>query len=60
MSHLLAELTRVEAGRLVPDATVILPSAAIEQHGPHLLAVCVRDVTAAIEEFHRSAGAWFA
>jgi len=36
VTHLLAELTRVEAGRLVPDATVILPSAAIEQHGPHL------------------------
>lgn len=36
MTHLLAELTRIEAGRLVPDATVILPSAAIEQHGPHL------------------------
>lgn len=36
MTHLLAELTRDEAGRIVPDATVILPSAAIEQHGPHL------------------------
>lgn len=36
MTHLLAELTRIEAGRQVPDATVIIPSAAIEQHGPHL------------------------
>lgn len=36
MPHLLAELTRVEAGEQVPEATVILPSAAIEQHGPHL------------------------
>lgn len=36
MTHLLAELTRIEVGRRVPDATVILPSAAIEQHGPHL------------------------
>ena len=35
-SQLLAELTRDEAGRRVPDATVILPTAAIEQHGPHL------------------------
>lgn len=35
-SYLLAELTRTEAGTRVPDATVIIPTAAIEQHGPHL------------------------
>jgi creatinine amidohydrolase len=33
---LLAELTREAIRRAAPDATVILPTAAIEQHGPHL------------------------
>ena len=35
-SVLLAELTREQIRRLAPEATVILPTAAIEQHGPHL------------------------
>jgi creatinine amidohydrolase len=30
------ELTRTEIGQWAPDATVVLPVAAIEQHGPHL------------------------
>ncbi len=33
---LLAELTRDEIERLAPNSTVVLPTAAIEQHGPHL------------------------
>lgn len=32
----IAELTRVELRDLAPRATLILPTAAIEQHGPHL------------------------
>lgn len=34
--HLLDELTRVEARALAPDALLILPVGATEQHGPHL------------------------
>lgn len=30
------ELTRTEIGQWAPDTTVVLPVAAIEQHGPHL------------------------
>ncbi|HVL25890.1 MAG TPA: creatininase family protein, partial [Thermomicrobiales bacterium] len=30
------ELTRQELGALLPDAVVVLPTAATEQHGPHL------------------------
>jgi len=30
------ELTRDELGALLPDAVVVLPTAATEQHGPHL------------------------
>jgi creatinine amidohydrolase len=30
------ELTRTELGEWAPEATVVLPVAAIEQHGPHL------------------------
>ena len=30
------EITRVEAGRRAPEALVVLPVGAIEQHGPHL------------------------
>jgi len=30
------ELTRTEVGQWAPDTTVVLPIAAIEQHGPHL------------------------
>src|SRR5687768_5146513 len=30
------ELTRRELGALLPDAVVVLPTAATEQHGPHL------------------------
>jgi creatinine amidohydrolase len=33
---LLAELTREQVRELAPRATVVLPTAAIEQHGPHL------------------------
>jgi creatinine amidohydrolase len=33
---LLAEMTREEARRLAPDALVLLPVGAVEQHGPHL------------------------
>lgn len=33
---LLAELTRDEVRRRAPSSTLILPTAAIEQHGPHL------------------------
>jgi creatinine amidohydrolase len=32
----LAELTRVELQQRLPDATVVLPIGATEQHGPHL------------------------
>ncbi|WP_127588695.1 creatininase family protein [Paenibacillus koleovorans] len=35
-SLLLHELTRTEIGEWAPQATVILPVAATEQHGPHL------------------------
>ncbi|RME60721.1 MAG: creatininase family protein [Caldilineae bacterium] len=35
-SILLAELTRDAIARLAPEATVVLPTASIEQHGPHL------------------------
>src|SRR5581483_2259073 len=33
---LLAEMTREQIRRIAPRATVVLPTAAIEQHGPHL------------------------
>lgn len=33
---LLAELTREQIREIAPRATVVLPTAAIEQHGPHL------------------------
>lgn len=33
---LLAELTREQIRAIAPEATVVLPTAAIEQHGPHL------------------------
>lgn len=35
-SILLAEMTRDQIATLAPEATVILPTASIEQHGPHL------------------------
>lgn len=35
-SHWMAELTRDAVSRVVPNATVLLPTAAIEQHDPHL------------------------
>lgn len=35
-SFLFQELTREEIGRWAPEATAVLPVAAIEQHGPHL------------------------
>ena len=50
MTHLLAELTRDEAGRQVPDATVIMPSAAIEQHGPHLPIITDTCIVEAVSE----------
>ena len=58
-SVLLAELTREQIRRLAPEATVVLPTAAIEQHGPHLPtltdtaacgAVCQRAAEAAAAE----------
>ena len=36
MPVLLEELTREEARALAPDALVVLPAGAVEQHGPHL------------------------
>jgi creatinine amidohydrolase len=33
---LLAEMTREQIRAIAPDTTVVLPTAAIEQHGPHL------------------------
>jgi len=36
MPILLEELTREEARALAPDALVVLPVGAVEQHGPHL------------------------
>jgi creatinine amidohydrolase len=36
MTTLLAELTREQIRQLAPTATAILPTASIEQHGPHL------------------------
>lgn len=33
---LLAEMTREQVRELAPRATVVLPTAAVEQHGPHL------------------------
>lgn len=32
----LNEMTREQIGRVAPDTTVVLPTAATEQHGPHL------------------------
>jgi creatinine amidohydrolase len=53
-THLLAEMTRIEVGERVPDATVIIPTAAIEQHGPHL--PIITD-TAIVEAVSRGAAA---
>ena len=36
MTILFSELTRDDIERLAPETTVVLPTAAIEQHGPHL------------------------
>ena len=36
MTILLAEMTREAIRRLAPDALAVLPTASIEQHGPHL------------------------
>src|SRR5262245_30841890 len=36
MAQLLEELTRDQARALAPEALVVLPVGAIEQHGPHL------------------------
>jgi len=36
MTILLADMTRDEIAEAAPDAVVILPTASIEQHGPHL------------------------
>jgi creatinine amidohydrolase len=36
MTILFSELTRDEIQRLAPETTVVLPTASIEQHGPHL------------------------
>lgn len=36
MTILFSELTRDEIKRLAPETTVVLPTASIEQHGPHL------------------------
>jgi creatinine amidohydrolase len=34
--HMLASMTREEVRAVAPDATLLMPTAAIEQHGPHL------------------------
>jgi creatinine amidohydrolase len=36
VSFLFAEMTREEIRQVAPSATAVLPTAAIEQHGPHL------------------------
>ena len=36
MNLLLAEMTRKEIQRIAPHTTVVLPTASMEQHGPHL------------------------
>src|SRR5690625_1716481 len=36
MTHKLMELTRETIKRVAPQATAVIPVAAIEQHGPHL------------------------
>jgi creatinine amidohydrolase len=36
MSILLAEMTREQIAQLAPEAIAVLPTASIEQHGPHL------------------------
>ncbi len=36
MTVLLAEMTREQIKRLAPNAVAVLPTAAIEQHGPHM------------------------
>lgn len=36
MTYRLAELTRDDVARLAPTALAVLPTASIEQHGPHL------------------------
>jgi len=46
------ELTREEAGRLAPEAVIVVPVGATEQHGPHLP---VGTDTLAVEAFARSA-----
>lgn len=35
MTVLLAEMTRDQIGELAPDAVAVLPTASVEQHGPH-------------------------
>lgn len=39
MKSLLAEMTREQIRAIAPTTTVVLPTAAIEQHGPHLAIV---------------------
>lgn len=46
----MAELTREAVAKLVPTATVVLPCAAIEQHGPHLPIVTDTCIVTAIAE----------
>lgn len=36
MTVLLAEMTREKIGKIAPDAVAVLPTASIEQHGPHM------------------------
>lgn len=36
MTVLLAEMTREKIARIAPDAVAVLPTASIEQHGPHM------------------------
>ena len=36
MTRLLAEMTREQIRQIAPDAVAVLPTAAIEQHGPHM------------------------
>ena len=36
MTRLLAEMTREQIREIAPNAVAVLPTAAIEQHGPHM------------------------
>lgn len=52
--HHIDRMTRTEVGNLAPEAVVILPTAATEQHGPHL---ALRTDTALVDDVVAGAGA---